>query len=139
MDYLTMARDLAYKYHANQYDKGGNDYINHIESVVNGVEEDICKTVAYLHDIVEDTEITFKDLEDYGFSNEIIEATKLLTKDKNIDYFTYLSLIKNNDISRKVKISDLKNNSDLSRLNIITDKDIKRKAKYLKALAYLNN
>ena len=59
------------------------------------------------------------------------------TKKKNQEYFSYLELIKNNNIARKVKIADLKHNSDLKRLKSITQKDIDRAIKYKKAIDYL--
>lgn len=68
-----------------------------------------------------------------------IEALKLLTHDKKVDYMEYIKAIKKNDIAKKVKIADLIHNSDETRLENITLKDISRKEKYKKALDILKN
>lgn len=73
----------------------------------------------------------------YGFSNKIVEAVKLLTYNKDVPYMDYVAKIKDNELARKVKIADLTHNSDLSRLKEITDKDKKRYNKYQNALLYL--
>lgn len=73
---------LAKKAHLGQKDKGGNDYIEHPKAVASMMDTDIEKAVAYLHDVVEDTKISFDDLKEYGFPNQIIEAVKALTKQK---------------------------------------------------------
>ena len=67
----------------------------------------------------------------------MVQAIKLLTKKNNEDYFEYIARIKTNNLARNVKIADLKHNSDLTRLKVITDKDLKRVEKYKKAIAYL--
>ena len=95
--------------------------------------------VALLHDVVEDTDVTIDNLLNEGFTEEIVSAIKDMTKLKNEDYFEYLCRVKNNNISKKVKLADLRHNSDLSRLNIITDEDLKRIEKYRKAIDFLTN
>jgi (p)ppGpp synthase/HD superfamily hydrolase len=99
-------------------------------SNVEGIKQ---KITAVLHDIVEDTSITIGDLNIYGFENDIVEAINILTKTKNQNYMEYIELIDKNNIARDVKIVDLKHNMDISRLDNITDKDIKRVEKYEKA------
>ena len=95
------------------------------------------KIVALLHDIIEDTDVTILDLKNLKFSKEVIEAVDVISKKKDQEYFSYLELVKNNNIAKKVKIADLKHNSDLKRLRSITQKDIGRAIKYKKALDYL--
>ena len=94
--------------------------------------------VALLHDVVEDTKVTFLELEK-EFSKEVILALKLLTRDKKIDYFEYIENLKNNNLARKVKIVDINHNLDETRLDEITEKDVKRREKYQKALEILND
>lgn len=94
--------------------------------------------VALLHDVVEDTDITFEQLE-REFSKEVIEILKLLTHDSKIDYMDYIKEIKDNAIAKKVKIADIIHNSDEMRLDKITIKDIARRNKYKKALEILEN
>lgn len=92
--------------------------------------------VALLHDTVEDTSITFEELEK-EFSSEIIEALKLLTHDKSVDYMEYIKTLKNNPIAKKVKIADIKHNSDKTRLEYLESKHIEKHNKYKEALIIL--
>lgn len=138
--FLYLAKLVSEKYHQGQVDKAGVDYFKgHIEYVVLGVYSKKEKTVAYLHDIVEDTEITITDLNELEFPSDIVEAVELLTRIKNIDYQDYLNKIKCNKFAKSVKISDLKHNSDLKRLKNVTKYDKKRQDKYLKAIEFLKS
>ena len=122
------AYEIAKKAHLGQVDKAGEDYIKHPE-----------KAVAYLHDVIEDTELTLEDLGEYGFSKEVIEAVDIITKKRGEDYQSYLNSVKKNKLARAVKLADLRHNSDLTRLTKVTEKDIKRKEKYQKAIDFLNS
>ena len=123
--------------HWKQKDKAGKRYIWHPIRVMLNVEGYNEKIVALLHDIVEDTEVTVPDLKNLKFSKEVIEAVDVITKKKDQEYFSYLKSIKGNSIAKKVKIEDLKHNSDLKRLRFVTQKDMDRFIKYKKALDYL--
>ncbi len=123
--------------HWKQKDKAGKRYIWHPIRVMLNVEGYNEKIVALLHDIVEDTEVTIPDLKNLKFSKEVIEAIDVITKKKDQEYFSYLKSIKGNSIAKKVKIEDLKHNSDLKRLRFVTQKDMDRFIKYKKALDYL--
>jgi (p)ppGpp synthase/HD superfamily hydrolase len=90
-----------------------------------------------LHDVVEDSEYTLEDLKNEGFSDEVLEALKLLTHDKNEDYFEYVQRLKDNVLAKSVKLTDLAHNSELSRLKIVTEKDMARVEKYKKAMRIL--
>lgn len=130
------AMKIAYNAHNGQVDKSGVPYIYHPIHLAEQMQtEDEC-IVALLHDTVEDTEVTFEDLEK-EFSNEIIEAIKLLTHDKSVEYMEYIKQIKENPIAKNVKLADLRHNSDETRKAEITDKDIKRNEKYKKAIKFL--
>lgn len=139
---LLEAKNLSKHAHYGQKDKAGVDYFKgHINAVVEGLDpssENITKekTVAYLHDIVEDTFISIDSIRKM-FSPEIAEAVEILTKDPKMDYMKYIKRIRKNPLARAVKISDLKNNSDLSRLKEVTEKDLKRTEQYKKALDIL--
>lgn len=135
---LIKAFILAYKAHKGQKDKAGKAYILHPVYVAMHTKGIKRKTVALLHDIVEDTEITLKDLANKGFDNEVIEAVQAITKIKGEDYTGYLQRVKQNAIAKDVKLADLKHNSDLNRLKKVTVKDISRKYKYLAAIQFLN-
>ena len=133
------AYEIAKKAHLGQVDKAGEDYIKHPEKVASFVKTDEEKAVAYLHDVIEDTELTLEDLYEYGLSKEVIEAVDIITKKRGEDYQSYLNSVKKNKLARAVKLADLRHNSDLTRLIKVTEKDIKRKEKYQKAIDFLNS
>ncbi len=138
---IEKAYRIAYDAHKDQIRKSGEPYIIHplcVAIILADLEMDK-ETIAagLLHDVVEDTAITFDDLSSKGFSDNVITALRLLTHDKSVDYFEYVSLIKGNPIASAVKLADLKHNSDLSRLETITEKDGARKEKYEKAIQIL--
>ena len=136
--FLELAKQLSKEYHRKQVDKAGVDYFSgQITSVVNGVNTVEEKTVAYLHDTAEDTKLTYVDLMVLDFSDRIVNAVIALTKDKKESYKDYLKRVKSNELATAVKLSDLTNNMDLSRLKQITEVDKKRLEKYKKAYKYL--
>ena len=134
---LIKALFLCVIKHWKQKDKAGKRYIWHPIHVMLNVEGYNEKIVALLHDIVEDTDVTVPDLKNLKFSKEVVEAVDVITKKKDQEYFSYLKSIKDNSIAKKVKIEDLKHNSDLKRLRFVTQKDMDRVIKYKKALDYL--
>lgn len=133
------AYEIAKKAHLGQVDKAGEDYIKHPEKVASFVKTDEEKAVAYLHDVIEDTELTLEDLNKYDFSKEVLETVDIITKKRGEDYQSYLNSVKKNKLARAVKLADLRHNSDLTRLIKVTEKDIKRKEKYQKAIDFLNS
>lgn len=137
--YAQRAYALAKKAHLGQKDKGGNDYIEHPKTVASMMDTDIEKAVAYLHDVVEDTKISFDDLKEYGFPNQIIEAVKALTKQKNESYDVYIDRVIRDHIAKKVKLADMKHNSDITRIKNPSQKDYDRCQKYLDKIQYLIN
>ena len=130
------AYEIAKKAHLGQIDRAGEDYIKHPENVASFVNSDEEKAVAYLHDVIEDTELTLEDLREYGFSEEVLKAVDVITKKKGQDYQTYLNSVKENKLARVVKLADLGHNSDLTRLIDITEKDRERKEKYQKTIDF---
>ena len=135
---LIKALFLCIFKHWKQKDKSGKRYIWHpiyVMLKVKGYKE---KIVALLHDIVEDTDVSFQDLKKMKFSSDVLKSVYVITKNKNQDYFEYLEKIKQNKIARAVKRQDLKHNSNLKRLKKITQEDYKRLEKYEQALEYLN-
>ncbi len=127
---------IAYNAHNGQADKAGVPYIYHPIHVAEQMTTETECIVALLHDVVEDTEVTFKQLETF-FSGEVIEILKVLTRNENADYYEYIKKIKKNPIARKVKIADLNHNLDITRLNEIKEEDMKRIEKYKKAMKIL--
>ena len=131
------ALKLCFEAHKDQVDKSGMPYIFHPFHLAEQMEDETTTIVALLHDLVEDTDYTFDDLKEMGFSNSVIDALKLMTHDKSVPYMTYVEKIKTNSIATAVKIADLKHNSDLSRLDIVDDKALKRNEKYAEVLCLL--
>lgn len=127
---------IAYEAHKNQVDKSGVPYIYHPIHVAEQMNTENECIIALLHDVVEDTNVSFKQLEEV-FSKEIIDILKLLTREENIEYDEYIKRIKNNSIACKVKIADLTHNLDKTRLDFVTEVDVKRNEKYKKALQIL--
>lgn len=132
------AMNIAYNAHINQLDKAGVPYIYHPIHLAEQMDTEIECIVALLHDVVEDTDVTFEQLEK-EFTSEAIEVLKLLTHNKETEYMDYIKEIKQNPIAKKIKIADIKHNSDESRLDKITEKDITRIEKYKKVLEFLKN
>ncbi|MDE6665886.1 MAG: HD domain-containing protein [Ruminococcus sp.] len=114
------AMRIAYEAHHGQYDVNGVPYIFHPYHVAEQMNDEITVCTALLHDVAEDTNITIEQLEK-EFPEEVTEALKLLTHDKNTDYFDYIEKIRSNPVAKAVKLADLAHNSDISR---ITDKNV---------------
>lgn len=134
---INKAIKIAFKAHINQTDFFGVPYIFHPWEVASQLDDEASVIVALLHDVIEDTDITYDDLRKEGFSEKIIEGIKGVTKIEGEDYMDFVKRAKQNEISRKVKIADLRHNMDLTRLEIVTERDLIRQEKYKKALEYL--
>lgn len=139
MSDLTKAISIATSAHESQVDKGGKPYIQHPLRVMKQMTTDAARIVAVLHDVIEDSPYSLNDLVAEGFSEEIVQAVEALTKQKSESYKNYLCRIKNNPIASAVKLADLQDNMDLTRLPTITEKDIERQKKYFKAVTILKN
>lgn len=132
MSYLEKAIELAVDKHKGQLDKAGMPYILHPLFVMTKMDSEIEKIVAVLHDVVEDTDVTFEDLKAMGFSAEILAALDCVTKRDEEDYVQFIKRAKSNPIAAKVKLADLEHNMDLKRIKDVTDKDIERIVKRYK-------
>lgn len=108
------AMAIAYTAHHGQVDKVGTPYIFHPIHLAEQMDDELSCTVALLHDTVEDTDLTFSDLE-REFPAEVLDALRLLTHESGTDYFEYVRRIKTNPVAMKVKLADLDHNSDASR------------------------
>ena len=134
MSTLQRAIEIATEAHKGQFDKAGYDYIGHPLRVMEMGKTEEEKIVGVLHDVVEDTSWTFEALEAEGFSKEIIEALRCVTKtSENENYDAFIDRVKKNPLATAVKINDITDNMDIRRLPYLSDKDVKRLKKYLKA------
>lgn len=129
---LALAIKIAAEGHLNQKDKGGNPYILHPLKVMHYLKTDDFQlmAIAALHDVVEDTDVTAADLVLLGFSNRVKDAVVLLTKTPNQTPEEYFQGIASNYDAVRVKLADLRHNSDVRRLKGLTDKDLLRVRKY---------
>lgn len=134
MSTLERAIQIATEAHKGQLDKAGRDYIGHPLRVMEMGKTEDEKIVGVLHDVIEDTGWTFEMLEAEGFSREVIEALKCVTKlSENENYDDFIERVRKNPLAVAVKINDLTDNMDIRRLPYLSDKDVKRLKKYLKA------
>lgn len=100
------------------------------------MDTDIEKAVAYLHDVLEDTNVTVDELRNM-FSNEIVDGVITLTHRKDESYFEYISRVSTSKLAKKVKAADLLHNLDITRIKEPTKTDYERLEKYKKAILYL--
>ena len=130
---LEKALTIAVEAHRGQQDRYGAPYILHPVRVMARVDGAIARTVAVLHDVVEDTDWTLDDLRSEGFSEDILHALDSVTKREGEDYEHFVQRSASNPLGRRVKLADLEDNMDLRRLPELADKDVPRLRKYLKA------
>lgn len=134
MSTLQRAIEIATEAHKGQVDKSGKEYIGHPLRVMEMGKSEQEKIIGVLHDVVEDTNWTFEALAEEGFSKEIIDALRCVTKlSDNENYDDFIERVKKNPLAVAVKINDLTDNMDIRRLPYLSDKDVKRLKKYLKA------
>ena len=131
------ALKLCFSAHKDQVDKTDMPYVFHPFHLAEQMDDEISTVCALLHDVVEDTPLTFDDLLGMGFPKEVIEVLKLLTHEDGVPYMDYVKKIATNPTAKKVKIADLNHNSDLTRMDEVGEKDLKRKEKYSQALEIL--
>ena len=131
------AINLMFEKQRAQRDKSGLPYVFHPFHLAEQMPDEHTTLTALLHDLVEDTDTTFEELAACGFPEEVVEALRLLTHTDGVDYFDYVRALSGNDIARHVKMADLRHNMDLNRLDTVTEKDLKRREKYMKSLEIL--
>ena len=134
---LERALQIAVKAHAGAKDKGGGAYIFHPIRVMMRCRTEEAKIVALLHDVVEDTDVTFDDLIAEGFSESVIAALRLVTHAEKDSYDAYVEKIAANPIAVEVKLADLEDNSDIRRLKVVDQNSVERFGKYLRAYRFL--
>lgn len=152
---LEKAIQLATQWHDGQVDKSGKPYIEHPLRVMSFVEPIDCKIIAVLHDVIEDCEVSPGDLVDHGIPQELVTCVTLLSKRKKEPYMEYIDRVGRDERTRLVKLADLKDNMDLTRLYpsidiskleddvyleaALAEKDLKRYKKYQRAKAQLES
>jgi (p)ppGpp synthase/HD superfamily hydrolase len=139
-DVKELAFQIAKIAFEEKIDKGGKPYFNHLVRVAEKFkEDDFLYPIAMLHDLLEDcSEWNVKSL-GCLFSENIVKTIELLTRKSGQDYFDYINEINQSSWATKIKLADLKDNMDITRLKTITDKDFERLGKYLKAYKILTS
>ncbi|WP_018675736.1 guanosine-3',5'-bis(diphosphate) 3'-pyrophosphohydrolase [Riemerella columbina] len=136
---LERAIQIAVNAHKGQTDKAGKPYILHLVRVMEKGKTEEEKICGILHDLLEDTNWTISDLRKEGFSEEIMNALQCVTKKNNEPYSDFINRISKNPLAIRVKLNDLEDNMDKSRLNNINEKDLQRFEKYSMAYEFLKN
>lgn len=129
---LAHAIALAATAHRDQTDKAGRPYIMHCLKVMHYLrsDDDELMAIAVLHDVIEDTSTTYADLRIAGLSERIINGIRSMTKQRGQTPDEYLNQVLANPDAVRVKMADLRHNSDIRRLKGVTDKDVRRIEKY---------
>ncbi len=130
-DLIYKSLEIVTKLFNDKEDKGGQPYVIHLLKVYSGVSEYLEKVCALLHDVVEDTDVSYHDLEIVGYNKDVIDILKILTKVKGEDYRDYIKrIIESENIhALNIKLADLRHNMDISRIKNPTTNDYERVSK----------
>ena len=131
---VDAARAVAFCAHAGQYDKIGRPYAEHVVAVASQFDDCDRRAVAYLHDTVEDTQVTVAALAQAGFPERVVRAVDRMTHREGKSYESYVETLSHNDLARDVKIADLADHLDPANA---TGLDEAHRTKYERACAYL--
>jgi (p)ppGpp synthase/HD superfamily hydrolase len=137
MSPLDSAIAIAAHAHAGQTDKAGRPYILHPLRLMLKIQSEAEMIVAVLHDVVEDSSVSLDDLRDRGFAEDILAAIDCLSKRAGEPYEDFIARITHNSLARKVKIEDIRDNLDLTRIEHLEERDLARAEKYHRALKIL--
>ena len=138
MSTLEKAIRIAAQAHERQRDKAGAPYILHPLRVMMKMATEAEQITAVLHDVVEDTDWTMEQLQQEGYNREILDALDCLARRDGEEYGDFIKRVKQNPLSVKVKVADLEDNLNISRLKEVTEADAKRLEKYKQALRMLS-
>lgn len=139
-DLTKKALKITFSAHKEQVDKTGLPYVFHPFHLAEQMDDELSVCAALLHDVVEDTEITFEELKSLGIPDDVIDTLSLLTHDDDVPYMDYVQKIKDsgNPIAKAVKLADLRHNSDLTRFSDVDGKTLDRLEKYKAAIELLD-
>ena len=132
----TMLANIFFK---DKKDKGGFPYLGHLQYVSNSFDDEDHRVVGMLHDIIEDTVVSKTILLELGFSEKIVDAISILTRNEEDDYYKYIDDISNSEniLAIDIKLKDLEHNMDIARIMNPTEEDYKRIEKYKKCYEIL--
>lgn len=129
---LSQMLHIVTNAHHGQFDRGGQPYVLHVLKVMHYLKSDDeeLQCIALGHDVIEDTDVTYQELREAGFTDRVIEGIRLLTKLPGQTLDEYKAGVFSNIDAMRVKLCDLRHNSDIRRLKGVTEKDISRMVKY---------
>ena len=130
MKLIEKSLEIALRAYAGKTDKAGREYILHPLRVMAKMQTDLERSVALLHDVIEDSDITAEQLLDEGIPAEIVEAVQYLSKQENEEYLDFVVRAKKNRLAAKVKIADIEDNIDILRLSSLNEQDLARIRRY---------
>lgn len=139
MSTLEKAIQIAVQAHTGQTDKAGAPYILHPLRLMFQMRSETEQITAVLHDVVEDSDWSLDALRAEGFSEEIISAIDSLTRRQGQSYTAFIARIKENSLARRVKLADIEDNMNMTRISIFTETDANRLEKYHRAWKSLRN
>ena len=131
------ALKLCFEAHKDQVDKTGLPYVFHPFHLAEEMTDEISTVCALLHDVIEDAEYTFESLSEMGFPEEVIRVLGLLTHEDGVPYMEYVERISHDPVATRVKLADLRHNSDTTRMDEMDEWAVKRNEKYLRAIDFL--
>lgn len=131
---LNKAIEIAAIAHTGQVDKAGAPYILHPIRIMLTRENELEQICAVLHDVVEDSDFTFEELRKQGFSEKVIDVLDCLTKRDGESYNEFIGRVLKNETACQVKLADINDNMNLTRIKNPSEKDRERIAKYKKAV-----
>jgi (p)ppGpp synthase/HD superfamily hydrolase len=134
---LERAIEIAVHAHAGRVDKAGAPYILHALRVMLRQHDPAARAAAVLHDVVEDSPWTLEQLRAEGFGDDVVGAVDALTHRPDESYEDYLKRASRHAIARRVKLADLEDNLDLTRISQPTEQDLARLARYRWAWEFL--
>lgn len=137
MSNIDTAIALACRVHKDQVDKSGRPYILHPLRLMFKFQGENERIVGILHDVVEDGGVTLDELRQSGFCESVIEAIDCLSKRDDEIYEDFIYRLSSNELASKVKVEDIRDNLDITRLNSLGEKELARIVKYHKALRFL--
>lgn len=137
MSDLDTALALAIRVHAGQRDRAGKPYILHPLRIMQRFQTEPEQIVAVLHDVVEDGDVTLDRIRELGFSEAVVAGIDGMTKRPGESYEAFVERLAPNPLARAVKIMDIRDNIDVTRLPSMDERDLQRVAKYHRALKFL--
>lgn len=136
---IELGLEWALKAYSGKSDKGGKPYILHPLRLMARFDDPISQLVALLHDVIEDSPITGDELRAAGFPEAVVATVEVLSRRTGETYEAFIDRIRVNPLARKVKLLDIEDNLNLLRLSEVSDKDLKRAAKYHRAWKRLDS